>query len=297
MSYILPFIFEERPIRGKLICLTSVFKEVVGSKKYPKSAKRNLAELLIFSAYLGSSLKSDGSISIQFQSEGLLKMAFVECRSNLELRGIVKPDESVPLDSDDEVFQEDDVSRAKLAITIFRENVDQAYQSLVPVESADFKSIFRDYINQSEQIETVLEILVSDEEIYGLFLQKMPGENNALLDDNGVPFELADIVLQAEYWDVKNLSPEELLQQLFSAHLLRVFDKSEVVMKCNCKREKVEKLILVLGEDDANKLLEEQGTIRVDCEMCGKVEEFDKIDIATIFNDKRKIESSLSKKH
>ncbi len=42
-------------------------------------------------------------------------------------------------------------------------------------------------------------------------------------------------------------------------------------------------LILVLGEEDSHSLIEEKGQIKVDCEMCGKSEVFDKIDVKSIF--------------
>ena len=79
---------------------------------------------------------------------------------------------------------------------------------------------------------------------------------------------------------------------MFNAHDLRVYDLKNVVMECNCSRDKVHDLIKILGFDDAQKLVSEKGSISVTCEMCGKEESFDKIDVLAIFSDNKLAESN-----
>lgn len=284
-DYILPFTFEDLSIRGKLIRLDNSYNDIIKSKNYPSQVNKLLAELLIIAVYLGSSLKTEGSVAIQLQTQGFLKLLFVECRSNLNIRGIAKFSSQIEgMGKGEEIFTCGDLRTAKLAITITSDKTNYTYQSLVPVNSIELSEVFRSFISQSEQIETALEIKYETNSITGLFLQILPeSDHNALIDRE--PLALKALISDSKNWnfnttDIAEMSGFDILMSIFPLQELRVYEPCYIQMKCSCNRKKIEELISVLGRQDAEKLLVEQGSIKVTCEMCGETQEFDKLDFS-----------------
>ena len=70
---------------------------------------------------------------------------------------------------------------------------------------------------------------------------------------------------------------------MFNEEECRLLASSDFNFSCNCSRDKVVATISLLGEVDAEKLLEEQGSIEVACEFCNEHYHFDNVDIAQVF--------------
>ena len=92
-----------------------------------------------------------------------------------------------------------------------------------------------------------------------------------------------------------SLTREELLALDVDTVLRRLFWQEKLVrfeprtgvtgprFACTCSRERVRNMILGLGRDEAQSILEERGEIEVGCEFCGRQYRFDPIDAAQIF--------------
>lgn len=294
MDYVLPFTFEDKPVRGKLINLNSSFKDIIKNKDYPAGVSKILAEFLVMSVYFGSSLKQKGSAAIQMQTSGDLKLLFVECHSSLNVRGIAKYELFEQSNIQNPVITEKDLESAKLALNIVIEDTDHTYQSLVPVTSTDVATLFTDYITQSEQTTTYLELFEDNGSIFGIFLQYLP-ENENDEDSSRTVESLKSLIKRNEDHSFSTQSGEDILRSFLPDEEIRVFKSSAVKMKCNCNRDKVKELLRVLGQSDAMKLVEERGEVRIDCEMCGNSQVFDKVDVVSLFEDKSNISSSKLK--
>ena len=76
------FIFDNQPIRGLHIHLTDVWQHIVQRKHYPIAIRRALGELLAAGCLLSSNLKIEGTLIVQVQGRGRLKMLVVEATSS-----------------------------------------------------------------------------------------------------------------------------------------------------------------------------------------------------------------------
>ena len=54
---------------------------------------------------------------------------------------------------------------------------------------------------------------------------------------------------------------------------------------CTCSRERVGRMIVGLGAEEAESILAERGDIEVACEFCGAQYQFDPVDAAALFVD------------
>ena len=72
------FIFDEQPVRGLHVRLQDVWQHIVGRKHYPAAIRKALGELLAAGSLLSSNLKIDGTLIVQVQGQGRLKMLVVK---------------------------------------------------------------------------------------------------------------------------------------------------------------------------------------------------------------------------
>ena len=88
------FIFDDMPVRGLHARLEEVWRHIVGRKQYPAAIRRALGELLAAGALLSSNLKLEGTLIVQVQGQGRLKMLVVEATSNQTCRATARWDET-----------------------------------------------------------------------------------------------------------------------------------------------------------------------------------------------------------
>ena len=75
------FIFDHQPVRGLHVHLQAVWQHIVQRKNYPAPIRNALGELTAAAALLSSNLKHDGTLILQVQGRGDLKMLVAEATS------------------------------------------------------------------------------------------------------------------------------------------------------------------------------------------------------------------------
>src|SRR3546814_5776052 len=67
----LPFTIAERHVRGRLVRLGPTLQTIIGAHNYPPVAEKLLAEALVLTVLLGSTLKDEkGQLTLQAQTGG-----------------------------------------------------------------------------------------------------------------------------------------------------------------------------------------------------------------------------------
>jgi molecular chaperone Hsp33 len=56
-----------------------------------------------------------------------------------------------------------------------------------------------------------------------------------------------------------------------------------VALRCSCSRDRVARMLKMLGRDEVQSLLDEQGMAEVTCEFCNHQYLFDKVDAEQVF--------------
>jgi molecular chaperone Hsp33 len=87
--------------------------------------------------------------------------------------------------------------------------------------------------------------------------------------------------------ELLSLDVETVLRRLFWEETLTRFEPlvGEVAPRfaCSCSRERVARMIVGLGADEAHSILQERPNIEVACEFCGVQYHFDPVDTARLF--------------
>ncbi|MDD2932877.1 MAG: Hsp33 family molecular chaperone HslO [Methylotenera sp.] len=275
------FVFENTPVRGNLVNLTSTFQLALNKQSLPSGLRQALGELMAASALLTATLKMNGSLVLQIQSKGLLKLLVVECNSDFGIRATAKWTGDV----NDQQSLFDLIEHGHFMITLDPKDGGQAYQGIVPLEGDSISAILENYMLRSEQIDTKIWLSCDGNAAAGILLQKLPETMNQVtqnqehaehdVDTWNRVGHLASTITDDE---LLNLPTETLLNRLFNEEDIRLFEASHTAFFCSCSRESVANMLRMLGPEELSSIIEEQGQIEVNCDFCNTHYKFDKID-------------------
>lgn len=271
------FIFDDMPVRGLHVRLENVWKHIVGQKHYPAAIRRALGELLAAGALLSGNLKTDGTLIVQVQGQGRLKMLVAEATSDQTVRATARWDETAEI-NDDESLTDLLGSNSVFVLTLQPKDA-EPWQGVVPLEGGSIAQMLINYTKRSEQLDTQIVLASSDDACGGLLVQRLPET-----EPDAASWEHVGTLVQT-------LTPEELtgldaqhvLYRLFHETPPRVFDPESIEFACTCSRGKVSDMLLMLGGEEVGGVVAEQGSIQIDCDFCHAKYVFDETDVNALF--------------
>jgi molecular chaperone Hsp33 len=268
--------FEHAAVRGEIIHLDATWKAVLDRRDYPLALRTVLGELMAAAALLSATLKFSGSLIMQIQGGGPVKLLVVECGADLTMRAMAQWDGDL---AEGAVLPEL-VGEGRFVITIDPKKGRQTYQGIVDLEGGSVAAVLENYMQRSEQLDTRIWLASDSHGAAGMLLQKMPDSPEADMDAWNRAVHLGATVKPRELLD---LPAREIIHRLFHEEDIRLFDSSPVHFGCTCSRERVANTLRMLGYDEVRSLLEETGYIEADCEFCNHHYVFDVVDAEQVF--------------
>lgn len=272
------FLFENFPVRGKLVRLDSAWQAVLERHPYPPAVRDALGEALAASALLASTLKFEGMLTLQLRGDGPLKLLVAQCTSRMTLRGMATWSGDVEAGALSGM-----IGDGQLAVTIESESDQHRYQGIVPLDGGTIAECLQSYFEKSEQLPTRLWLTVDERASAGLLLQSLPDERkSSLADEDAWPrvVTLAETLTDEELLELSN---QELLRRLFHEEDVRLFEPTPVSFRCGCSKQRVESLLRTLGQQEVRDIISGHGTVEVRCEFCNRSYHFDEVDTAGLF--------------
>jgi molecular chaperone Hsp33 len=305
MNELLVFVCDGAPVRGEIVSISTAWQAVLARRNDPPVIRQILGDFVAAATLLSASLKFDGTLIIQAQSKGPISLLVVECSSNLTMRATVKlsvePTEIDPNATLADLL--DAANTGRLVITLDpseRQPGQPPYQGIValqqdhngiamPIQNAAEAIML--YMRHSEQLETRIWLASNEQVVGGLLLQRLPNSGGHVHLDPQTAAEgwsriqaLGETITTDELLE---LSPETTLRRLFlnesSEAGVRAFPTRPVQFACRCSRLKVADVLRMLGEEEVNSILAEQGAVETGCEFCGKSYRFDAVDCIQVF--------------
>ena len=305
MNELLVFICDGAPVRGEIVSIGSAWQAVLGRRNDPPAIRKILGDFVGAATLLSASLKFDGTLIIQAQSKGPIQLLVVECKSDLSMRATVKLSVDASEIAPDATLGEllDASHSGRLVITLDpanREPGQAPYQGIValqdhagmvikPVTSA--AEAIALYMQNSEQLDTRIWLSSNETHVGGLLLQRLPDSGGHVHLDPQEAVEgwnriqaLGETITDEE---LLTLTPEVILRRLFleeSTHSgVRSFPARKIQFACRCSRNKVADILRMLGEEEVEDIIAEQGKVETACEFCGKMYQFDAVDCRQVF--------------
>jgi len=269
------FIFEHAPIRGEIVHLDATWQAVLERRQYPPRVREVLGELMAAAALLTSTLKFDGRLIMQIQGKGPVSLLVVECTSDRTMRAIAQWQGEIP-DAPLATL----VGDGCLAVTIDPLKGKERYQAIVALEGLTVAEAFENYFARSEQLATRLWLASDPQQAAGMLLQRLPQAEPSDDDAWIRAVHLGSTITREE---LLALPVHEIVHRLYHEEDIRLFSRMPVSFRCSCSRARVEAVLRMLGRDEIHSILDEQGSVSVDCEFCGSRYEFDRIDAEQLF--------------
>ena len=296
---VVPFQVEGLDVRGRAVQLGPLLNTILSRHEYPAPVARLLAETIVLTALLGTSLKFEGKFTVQTKGDGPVDLLVADFSTPSSLRAYARYDDdalaravSVGSTSPPELL-----GSGVLAFTIDHGR-GMPYQGIVPLDGSSLEEIAGVYFRQSEQIPTkvrlgVAELLDRDEEgkprhnwraggLVAQFLPQAPerlrqqdlhgGDGDERDDDQNEDDAWTEARTMVETIDTDELTDphvpiERLLFRLFHERGVRVYQPQQVADRCSCSREKIKGVLAGFTAEEIESSVED-GKISVTCEFC-----------------------------
>ena len=275
------FLFEHAAIRGEIVHLDIVLQTILQQRDYPTRIKQLLSEALMACALLVSGIKFEGEVSLQFQGDKRFPLLLVQCNHQLQIRGFANASEGLS-DAD----YDDALLHGTMVINLTPHNQTQTYQSVVPLISASMSDNLMRYFAQSEQLPSRIVFAVTNQSAAGILLQLMPDQNTQQREEFWeYAVHIGETITSDELLTLDNPT---LLHRLYHETELRLYPERPIQFYCRCNPERMKQVLTLLGEKDAQALIEEKKQVEVRCEFCNECYTFDAIDITLLFHEEHK---------
>jgi len=304
-----PFAVEGLDVRGRAVALGPIVESILARHDYPEPVSRLLAEAMVLTSLLGTSLKFQGRFTLQTQTDGPVSMLVVDFSSPDALRAYASFDADRVAEAVDagNSSAEALLGHGHLAMTIDQGKHMQRYQGLVELDGISLEEVARRYFARSEQIPTEVRLAVG--ELFtrqagegpahgwsagGVLIQFLPeapermkspdlhpgdapeGAELQVLEEDDAWVEakaLVETVKDLELTDPE-ISVERLLFRLFHERGVRLFDPQPIADRCQCSREKVSGVLNNFSAEELSDMIVD-GKIIVTCEFCSTRYEFE----------------------
>lgn len=272
------FTFVDEPIRGQLVTLDSSWQQILDRSDAGTFAKTLLGHALAAVSLLASTLKFDGSITLQIKGKGPVNLLVVEATSSKTIRGIVRQSsmhvvESSPLS---EIFGAD-----KMVVTI-NSGKGRPYQGIVPLSGHNLSAALVTYFENSEQLQTHIWLAANEQTASGLLIQKMPNGESHDEDAWERVLQLSNTIQPEELLE---LDLEKIVYRLFHEENVKIYEAQNLSFNCSCSRDRTDTMLISLGKPEIQQILAEQGEISIQCEFCNEMYQYDAIDVEKLFID------------
>jgi molecular chaperone Hsp33 len=287
-----PFKIEGQAVRGRLVRLGPLIDTMLGRHGYPNVVAALLGETVALAAALAGALKYDGVFTLQTKGDGPIRLMVADVTSDGDVRGYAQFDEErlaavTGAGNGGSLSVPKLLGAGYLAFTVDQGSHTERYQGIVELTGATLADCVHHYFRQSEQLDAVVKVAAgraaSGWRAGALMLQRLPPSAGAADDvEDGWRRTLAFMASSTpdELLDAQ-LEPNDLLYRLFHEDGVRVFATAGLRAGCRCSRERVERVLRSLPEDELE-TFKIDGVIAVTCEFCSASYAFGDQEVAAL---------------
>lgn len=283
---LLPFAFENIPVRGRLLRLYNIEQHAPSLTQAAPVIAQATTDMLAASALMAYDLGDNATVTLQIQSANpAVPLMVARTTHGGGLRAYAQSQQGVaPLTF--EMIADGDTP-ALLAVTVdynanpTRKN-NEPYQSIVALRAPSVSVSLAHYFNHSVQLPTLLHTFTHNNghTCGALFLQALP--TPAPLDED--IFRRLTLLLNtltASEFLAPTTTPHTLLNRLFAEDTLRVFDEQPLHFAEENPRARMLTALISLGAQTCQNLLS-QGPIEMTDDFTGRTEIFTATDLAEV---------------
>ena len=286
-DYIVNAITSNGAIRVVAADTTELCNRAQEIHKMSPTAAAALGRALTAAAIMGSMLKSsDDSITVQLAGGGPIGRVVAVGDGKANVKGYVdNPLVDLPLNQNGKLDVGGAVGKDGFLSVIRDLGLKEPYVGQVPLVNGEIAEDLTQYYATSEQIPTAVALGVLVDVDYtikaagGFILQVLPGAYDEDIDN--VEKTVASISSVTEMLSAGK-KPEDIVKQLLNDYEIEFFDNVPTMYKCDCSRERTDRALISIGQEELTKIIEEDGKAQITCHFCDNIYDYSKEELEAL---------------
>lgn len=249
-----------------------------------------LGRTLTISAMMGIMMKNEQDIlTLKVNGNGPIGNILTVANNKGEVKGVVSnPEADLPARADGKLDVGGIVGTDGTLTVIMDLGLKEPYVGQTSLVSGEIAEDIANYYLSSEQKPSVVSLgVLVDKDISckasgGFMIQLLPGTEEEVI----VKIEKALKNIQPVSTMInKGMKPEDIMNELLGDFQMEILERSELKYYCNCSKEKIESIIISLGREEIESIIEEDEQAEVVCHFCNTKYQFDKNDLTKLLVD------------
>lgn len=270
---------------------TELVAEGVRIHQCAPTAAAAFGRMLTAGSIMGAMLKSEkDKLTIQINGGGPAKNVVVTAYADAGVKGYIdNPAVDLPLNEKGKLDVGGAVGLDGNLLVIRDLGLKEPYVGQVPITSGEIGDDLAYYFTVSEQTPSAvgLGVLVNPDlsikAAGGFIIQMMPGANELVADL--ITYRLQEIPPVTTMIE-KGMTVDEIVSFIFEDMDLKTTEEFLIpAYKCDCSRERVEKVLISIGKKDLEEIFEEGKTEELRCHFCNTAYEFTHEQIGKLLED------------
>ena len=290
-DYLVRIITKSGTVRALACVTTELVGEACRRHGTRPTASAALGRALTGGALFGALLKTGQRVALRFEGNGPLKKIIVEAESNGAVFGYVgEPEVELP-DRDGKLDVAGALGRAGFLSVTKDLGMKEPYKGMVQLYTSEIAEDLAYYLTSSEQIPSAvgLGVKVAPDGMVaaagGFLIQALPPQDGAAID---LLMERIGQLPRLSEFLAGGTTPEELLERLFAGIPYDTLEKRALAFRCSCSREKVERALIAMGEEEIKLLMEREEETAVTCDFCRESYRISREELAALLRGKEK---------
>ena len=275
-------IWQDFNFKFLLTDITQTVREVSRRQSLKNHSAVLVAKAMLGSFFLAGMVKEDTTVSLQLEGMGPIERVMAYSDRQGRMRGMAK---------NPQVLSKNDpslgIGKGYLKVSRWH-GVQKIHYSATVLENTSFENNLLNHIYESDQLISYLSLYVDKEsptlKTRGMFFQALPGTSQKLIDKLQIKIQEIDMHPS----EIFTGSLEEIIKRMenFLNSKLQILTQGTPTFYCGCSLEKIQNVILALGKEEAESILQEQGKIEITCEFCKEIYVLDSEEVHLLFLNK-----------
>ncbi len=273
-DYIIRATAADNQIRAFVATTRNLVEEARTYHNTSPVATAALGRLLTAGSMMGVMMKGDKDVlTLQIRGAGCIGGITVTADSKGYVKGYVnEPMVLLPPNKDGKLDVSGAIGPGTLSV-IKDIGLKEPYTGQIDLISGEIAEDITYYFASSEQVPSsvALGVLMNKDntvaEAGGFVIQLMPNTDDEVIDK-----------LEAKLSSIKSvtsmlsegMTPEDILNEVLGDMDVKITDTLPVGYHCNCSRERVEKALISIGENEMKSIIEDGKPIEMNCHFCNK---------------------------
>lgn len=273
-------ILPEYNFRFLLTECSRTIQEVALRHNLKNSSALLVAKAMVGAFFLAGLVKDETVVSLQMEGEGEVERVMAYSDRIGRMRGLAKHNN---------ILAEEGDLTLGIGKGIFRVTrwggVQQLQQSLTEMQEKSFEENLLNYIHDSDQLTSYLGIYteLKNGQVFGggVIFQALPNTEKHQIQ------KLQEKLNNLGLYDslVLSLNPDVLIE-LIEDRLqtkIQILESGIPEFYCGCSLDKIKKVVISLGKEEAFSILEERGKVELSCEFCRELYTLDAEEVQLLF--------------